>query len=433
MARVGLISYLLFTASWFLHLTARVPALGIVRFDLVLIAIGVACIAFRIRENGSEGDGGDTGKFLKILIAYVVVTIPFVEWPGSVLRTGLERFVKAAVFFYFTKSLLMSEKDLKVFISVFIGCQCVRVLEPLYLNLTEGYMGERAYMSGEFLDRLAGAPHDVIGANGLAFVILTIVPFLYFLGRMSLKLRSLFLILTPILLYALSLTGSRSGFLGLIAILVGLVLKSRRKIIMLVVIAVVGSLSFAELSDERKDRFLSVFDRQTKSAATAEGRIEGVREDFRVALQRPIFGHGLGTSMEANYNVRGGTQLAHNLWAEVAQELGFLGLSIFIAYILSVVALLVKISRRLQEGARRESFLVNIHHATQVWLGMALLFSFASYGLSSYEWYLFPALAVVLGRTANQLRSTGQGSDCNGSNAQQSFDGRLGMLGAARA
>ena len=38
--------------------------------------------------------------------------------------------------------------------------------------------------------------------------------------------------------------------------------------------------------------------------------------------------------------------------------------------------------------------------AMQVWLVMNVVFSFASYGLSSYEWYLFGGLSVVLQRIA---------------------------------
>jgi hypothetical protein len=38
----------------------------------------------------------------------------------------------------------------------------------------------------------------------------------------------------------------------------------------------------------------------------------------------------------------------------------------------------------------------------QVWLAMNIVFSFASYGLSSYEWYLFGGLSVVLQQLASK-------------------------------
>lgn len=42
----------------------------------------------------------------------------------------------------------------------------------------------------------------------------------------------------------------------------------------------------------------------------------------------------------------------------------------------------------------------------QVWLLMNILFSFASYGLSSYEWYLFGGLSVVTARLAKSTSTT---------------------------
>ena len=45
--------------------------------------------------------------------------------------------------------------------------------------------------------------------------------------------------------------------------------------------------------------------------------------------------------------------------------------------------------------------------AMEVWLLMNLLFSWASYGLSSYEWYLFGGLSVVFRRFVAQAISAG--------------------------
>ena len=50
-----------------------------------------------------------------------------------------------------------------------------------------------------------------------------------------------------------------------------------------------------------------------------------------------------------------------------------------------------------------DPYLVRLVDAMQTWLLMNTLFSFASYGLSSYEWYLFAGLSVVVRRMALQL------------------------------
>jgi putative inorganic carbon (HCO3(-)) transporter len=395
-------AYLLFTISWFLHLAARIPALGVIRFDLFLMGL-LTVLLFRGTQNEKrESDGDRTGRILQVLAVYAVLTMPFVEWPGSVLRSGLENFFKAILFFFFTKQFVDSERKLRVFLFVFLSCQSFRVLEPVYLHLTEGYWGESAYAGGAWLERLAGAPHDIIGANGLAFVILTVMPFLYFLRALGRWCRLAFFAMTPVFLYALALTGSRSGLLGLGAVAVGILLKTKRKLLTALLMIGVLALSFSLLSGQRKDRFDSIFNPDTKNAATATGRIEGVKSDFRVALRRPLFGHGLGTSKEANFHFGNSTHLAHDLYAEVAQELGFVGLFIFLLFMKSIIANFSRAQNAMKVRAAKHKFSLELNAAMQVWLGMNILFSFASYGLSSYEWYLFGGLSVVIRRLATR-------------------------------
>ena len=51
---------------------------------------------------------------------------------------------------------------------------------------------------------------------------------------------------------------------------------------------------------------------------------------------------------------------------------------------------------------RLPAILLWLPKALLVWVGMCLLFSLASYGLSEYQWYLFGGLAVVTSRLFSQ-------------------------------
>ncbi len=399
MNKIGFRLYLLFTVSWFLHLTARFSFLGLLRFDLLLILVILATMVVGKKGEIQQSPSNDTSRALKILFVYVLVTLPFVQWPGSVLNAGIPNFIKAVVFYYFSIFFLTSEKKLKIFIAVFLSCQCIRVFEPVYLHLTQGYWGSFATMGGyEFMDRLAGAPSDIVNPNGLAFIILSTVPFLYYFSFLSWGHRILSLTVLPVLLYALALTGSRSGVIGLLAIMIGIVMKSRKKMVLLIAFVGVIALIYASLNADQKDRYLSIFDSDTKNAATASGRMQGTLADFEVALRKPFVGHGLGTSLEANANFAGIDIRAHNLWAEVAQELGFVGLIIFVYFVRSIIMNFLKSMKGLKEVKFERSYLGYLVSSMQVWLLMNLIFSFASYGLSSYEWYLFAGLSVVARR-----------------------------------
>jgi putative inorganic carbon (HCO3(-)) transporter len=397
--KTGFYLYLIFVCSWFLHLSARLPFLGVMHIDLVLIMVMTLTIVLGNKnENLSrEIKLSKTHKVISLLLVYTIVTLPFVEWPGSVIHTGFEKIIKAIVFYYFTMYFITDKHKLKLFIAVFLGCQSFRFLEPVYLHITEGYWGSGASMANwEIMDRLSGAPSDVVNPNGLAFIILTVIPFYYYFSIGSLLNKLVAVTLIPVSIYALLLTGSRSGLLGLFAILLGLVLKSRNKVILISIICIAGFVSVSFLSDNFKDRYLSIFNSDTKNASTAKGRTEGVKKNFIVALRRPLFGHGLGTSREANVHFMGEDLPSHNLYTEIAEELGFIGLFIFLTLIKSIIVNYSKCQAFINSGNLNDQFLLSVLNAMQVWLYMNILFSFASYGLSSYEWYLFAGLSVVM-------------------------------------
>jgi putative inorganic carbon (hco3(-)) transporter len=390
----GLTVYLLFVISWFLHLGTRLPFLGLIRFDLILICI-LSYLALSSKRD-SRTPRTWTDILLRTLIVYSVLTIPFVEWPGSVIGTGIPNFIKGLVFYYFTIAFVRTEKDLKKLVFVFVACQLWRILEPLYLHITEGYWGAATHMvDSEFLNRLSGAPSDVVNPNGLAFIICTVLPFLYLIAALSWKGVLASALFTPACIYALVLTGSRSGIVGLAFIYLGIVWKSKRRFIWVLSAVLLFVLGFPLLSPDMQDRYLSIIGRGEKNEATAEFRVSGVEDNFVVALRRPIFGHGLGTSLEANANFAGNDQPAHNLYAEVAEELGFVGLAIVILFVKSIFAGFAE-CKRVYDGLDASAFSRRIVDTLQIFLIMNFIFSFASYGLSSYEWYLLGGFSVAM-------------------------------------
>jgi O-antigen ligase len=297
-----------------------------------------------------------------------------------------------------------------MYMAVFLVCQSLRILEPVYLHLVDGYWGDATFVQhGEFMDRLSGAPSDTINPNGLAFVIVSVIPFFHYITLSAgMRYRLAYLGLFPIFVYALILTASRSGMVGFGAILFGIFLKSQRKLL-LIAVAVIGALIVvANLSDLQQERYLSISRDDVRFSGTAQGRSEGLASNLEVVWNRPICGHGLGTSAEANYHFSGTglAKPAHNLYLEILQEIGIIGLVIFLVFMKSIIinfkVSLAAIRNRIAEG----SYLANITSAMQVWLLMNILFSFASYGLTSYEWYLFAGLSVVVRRLAEAERST---------------------------
>lgn len=391
--------YVVFIASWFLHLPARFEFLAPLRVDLMLVCV-LAAYCWKVeREEPLSPHDARTRMLVLAIGVYAVLSCPLVEWPGSVIKNGLPQFIKAAVFYYFTATLIGTTRRLKILLVVFVACETFRVLEPVYLHLTEGYWGSRASMANwESMDRLSGSPFDTVNPNGLAGIVLTVVPFLHYLTLRSKGGRLIYVMTLPLLLYALALTGSRSGMIGLASIFLLVWFKSRHKILLAATVAIVVVSAIPYLTADQTDRYLSIFSSKTKNAQTASERSQFMEADIRVALRRPIFGYGLGTSAEANGRYEGDERPAHNLYVEVLQELGAVGLVIFLAFMVALLRGLIDASRIIRDTPGAPSIVVSLMAAVQVWTGMNIIFSFASYGLCSYEWYFAAGLIEVARR-----------------------------------
>jgi O-antigen ligase len=279
--------------------------------------------------------------------------------------------------------------------------------------MTTGYWGSSAHstVGGQLstLLRLSGAPHDVVNPNQLAWVIVSMVPFVFYLlwkGGVSGKILAL--LAAPSFLYSLLLTGSRSGLLSLIFVLLAMVYFSRRRVRNLVVVAViafpVALYSFGILGSDMQTRYLSLVDDTVAGADTVQGRIDGWGRGIKSISNNPLFGNGLGTSRETNFNVLGGrAQITHNLYLEIFQETGLVGFTLFMLFIVAIFKSLRETKLLLAAQGRKESdWLFRLATATQVWLVMDLFYSLSCFGLRSWEWYFFGGIATLCLALARQ-------------------------------
>jgi O-antigen ligase len=246
------------------------------------------------------------------------------------------------------------------------------------------------------MERLSGAPSDLIGPNGLAFVILSSIPFFHylFLNGRSLSGATYILILSTSI-YTLFLTASRSGYVAVVGLIAIIFLRMKRKVVAVaavVAIILIFPTVFLSMDSLHQDRILSIFRSDVRGSSTAEGRFLAIEKGLGVFASNPVFGYGIGTSLEANWNVGGEAKVAHNLYVEVLEEIGLCGTLLFLAYVWSGAKVVWKMSKG-KEGAHL--FRSRMGGALLGYLAVLLIFSLVSYGLSSYEWYLFGGLARV--------------------------------------
>jgi putative inorganic carbon (HCO3(-)) transporter len=398
-----------FLVSYFLRLTARVPVLGTMHLDLVLAAVTALAIVLGRRQTspGSSPGMDPVAKRLWILVAYILVTVPFVEWPGSVLQ-NLETYAKSLCFFFFVVATVDTTRKLRVLLAVYVATQLWRVLEPLYMHVTSGYWGSFTSLGNwEYMDRLAGSPYDIINPNGLGFVIIMTLPLLHFLIRPDTTARRLlWAVAACAMCYALVLSASRSGFLAFVFLCLFVIWRSKYRAPLLAAGVIGAIIAFMLMTDLQRERYVSIFSHHAKGSQTAEERISGVIGDFEVSLRRPLFGHGLGTSREANAHFRGADMPSHDLYTEAAEELGYIGLALLLSLLWSFLRACQKARQVVNTASttdERLRFLHNVADSLLVVVAVDLFFSFASFGLSEPYWYFVGGMSVVTARLAVEL------------------------------
>ena len=151
------------------------------------------------------------------------------------------------------------------------------------------------------------------------------------------------------LLFFLTLTYSRTGWLCLAVFLILLVFL-KRKIILYLLAGLPAAALVLLTSENIKTRVLEIFDSALFSSVTARLNI------WRVALEqiqlKPLLGHGLGlaeTVIENAKTWRGGISLPHNDYLLQTLELGLIGLAVFLAYTFGAIYYVFKTFKALTD------------------------------------------------------------------------------------
>lgn len=136
------------------------------------------------------------------------------------------------------------------------------------------------------------------------------------------------------ILIAISILGSQSrgGFLALAAMALFLLLKSRQKVVVALVVAIVGTGLLTFMPATWHERIGSIENYQEDRSAM--GRIGAWKFATNLALARPIGGGGFESFQPDTYERYGPPEASildsHSIWFQVLAEHGFVGLGLFL-------------------------------------------------------------------------------------------------------
>jgi O-antigen ligase len=385
-----------FTYVW--RMQDAFPILG--KLQLPLIALFTALVLFagvrhplrRVRAIRQP-----TSKLIIALGVIMTLGVPFSLWQGHSLEFVIKSFGTDVLFFMLVAATVRSVRDVEWYALMNLyGALVFATVVALFFSVGgDGRLGSLIYYD----------------ANDFALVMVCTIPFaFYFLGKGHKASRRIAALVTlGMCLTAMVKSGSRGGFIGLIAVMMYILLFYRaipsRTRLMITVAGVVLFFGFA--SDKYWTMMGTILHPTTDYNYTADdGRVEVWKRGATYMIQHPITGVGVaaypmaeGGSDRARLLESQGRgfkwSVAHNSFLETGAELGFPGLAVFVAMLVVTVVSLRRISRR-----GRWARWVSAREISLAQMLIAALFGFAVSGIfvsAEYFTYLYFILAMSVG------------------------------------
>ena len=348
-----------------------------------------------------------------LLLGYATLTVPFAIWRGGALDQVI---VLAELVFIlcFIATLIDSRFRLRSIVWVLVG-------------LLAWYAGSamHSYLRGvrimeQDLERAVGVSSAVGDPNALAGLIMGLLPFLIAAIRFTrmTAARLMLLLIFPLAIGTVVVTGSRASMLALVAVGIYYLLHSKHKIIACACFVTLLCATWIAMPVEYQQRYLS-------PARYAEGgdldesnqlRMRVWKAGWRMFIDHPVLGVGAGqfsTAYGTGYSGRahGAWMQPHNLLIQVGCELGLVGLVIFGYFLFQIV----KANRSILQLKGRSPYELNYEVAVACGALLAGVADVSVFGHTLYRpyWYLLGGLVAanrfVVEKTAeSQAREASQ-------------------------
>jgi len=252
----------------------------------------------------------------------VIVLVIFIAWMLFTTIFALnidlaweqfEKVIKIQVMTFVTLMVMGSEKRLTYLVWIIVLSLGFYGVKGGLFTITSG---------GGF--HVQGPQGTFIGGNNeIGLALIMVIPLMRFLQLQIKQWYFRHAITAAMLITFVAVLGtqSRGALLGVLAMVLFLVLKSRRKLLLLVLLLGTGYLAYNFMPESWHERMSTI---QTyEEDMSAMGRIEAWNFAFRTAVEQPLTGGG--------FEVFSGQTDAHSIYFEILGEHGFIGLILFLA------------------------------------------------------------------------------------------------------
>lgn len=330
-----------YVIAWYLQIGERWPLLGSLRFEFIYAAL---LSVFVFIYSKSIQLKCPILPYLFFYLVVLIIQIPLSEDINTSTNIFIDRIIKFSFLGIFIVTFVRSPTDLKYFLGAFF-LACMKMgQEGVYGKITGGSMWEN-----QGVMRLHGVTSLYQHPNSYAGMALGTVPFIFRLWPISgrfikIAFAILMLFATNIILFS----GSRTAYVGVFGLMFffWITSKAKKRLFLIGLIAFMAGL--AVMPGQYFDRLQSIYTLQEKEGASATTRIQILEDAVEVFIQNP-FGIGIGAFPAVRQKIFGRMQDTHNLYLEIATNLGIQGLIIFALLLFKTLKLLHSINRDASE------------------------------------------------------------------------------------
>jgi len=338
--------FLFYIVVWWLQLGERFGDRfgGPIRLEALVAFVLLIVTTFDSFRKDSENKGG----FGPFVLAFFVILLLQVVLAWNVERawyTFFERVLKFSAMGLFISRFVRTPQQLRWLMFVWMFACWKGTLEGVIGGVTGSLVWENQGIPRLHGNGLWSHP------NSFSQFAIGVIPFCFYLYPVvkrkwiKLAILSLFIFSTYVVIY----TGSRTGYLGYLIMVVLFFFQSSKKLrtAILVVTLMMIPISVTFLPQNYKDRFMSSFSGQEKEGASKQARMKLYREGWFVFKKHPL-GVGVGNYPVAGLKYFEYKQEQHCLYTEVLTELGIHGFVVFMFLIWKIYSVLQNTKVQLQ-------------------------------------------------------------------------------------
>jgi hypothetical protein len=377
------------------------PVLGPLRIEL-LYMLGAGAI-WLVAPNKRFPATSLVGAVLGMVAAVVLCCLAS-PWAEECLES-VDWWLKLQVFFLMLITVVQDEVSLKRLLGTVLVVMALYMLHSLW----EFHCGR--YVSRMGINRMVGIDSTNGDPNAFATnVLLSLIFVPVFWKTCQGPIRWLLAGYGALAVLCISFTGSRAGFVGLIIFLVVTAWRSEWRMKVLLALVLLAPAAFLALPEPLQNRFETIINPAAGPAnarTSADARREGFELGMRLWHDNLLTGVGPGAWRAAT----GRKLQSHNLYGQLAGEMGTLGVLAFGGLLLAY-AINIRLIRRAYQAHPewQPDFLAHVTSAVSLGIALLLFAGLAGHNLFRPHWVLYAAFLIIVRRqVADRMEAAAAG------------------------